>query len=155
MRTHVALGLGVDHGTAPETACCVCICVIAAPGSVPVVDRARAFASLFALGRLHQLFVWWDLGVGGVHQRRDTRLCCCQPQQMQRRTASQASATKHDADTLTRVCYTSCPLARKDCKMAVWMSGKRDFLWWYILKRDSLHAVPQLGKVAGGMQESM
>ena len=37
--------------------------------------------------------------------------------------------------------------------MAVWMSGKSDFLWWYVLKRDSLHDVPQLGKIAGNVQD--
>ena len=41
---------------------------------------------------------------------------------------------------------------RKDNnQQAVWISGKRDYLWWYVLKRDSLHGSCTMGKIAGYM----
>ena len=39
----------------------------------------------------------------------------------------------------------------EDNQQAVWISGMRDFLWWYVLKRDSLHGSCQMGKIAGYM----
>ena len=44
---------------------------------------------------------------------------------------------------------------KDDEQQAVWISGKRDFLWWYVLKRDSLHGSCQMGKIAGVVDSSM